>query len=37
MKSWTHKSTSFEISNLNDVDTEVLIKLEDNHYVTNEL
>ena len=37
MKSWTMQTQSFEISNLNEVDTEVLIKLEENEYVTNDL
>lgn len=37
MKTWTSRQRTFTISNINDVDTEVLIKLHDNDFVTYEL
>jgi hypothetical protein len=37
MKSWTSRVRTFEIENINDVDTEVLIKLQDNSEVNYEL
>jgi hypothetical protein len=37
MKSWTSRVRTFEIENINDVDTEVLIKLQDNREVNYEL
>ena len=37
MKSWTSRAKTFEIENINDVDTEVLIKLQDNKEVNYEL
>jgi hypothetical protein len=37
MKSWTSRARTFEIENINDVDTEVLIKLQDNREVNYEL